>query len=132
MLYSLHFKAHVIYNKAVKQLTLLYPDNRCTELFYNSSLYYINFFCVVFVQPQNYNQGYNQSYNQGSYSQGYNYGNYSQYPNYNQGYSQTPAVTGQTYNHQQQQPPQQQQQPQQPQQPQSYNQQYQQVSYSDY
>ncbi|XP_058238597.1 heterogeneous nuclear ribonucleoprotein U-like protein 1 isoform X2 [Hemibagrus wyckioides] len=78
-------------------------------------------------QPQSYNQGYSQSYNQGSYSQGYNYGNYSQYPGYNQGYSQTPAVTGQTYNHQQQ-PQQQQQQPQQPQQPQSYNQQYQQYA----
>ncbi|KAI5608398.1 heterogeneous nuclear ribonucleoprotein U-like protein 1 isoform X1 [Silurus asotus] len=77
-------------------------------------------------QPQNYSQGYNQSYNQGNYSQGYNYGNYSQYPSYNQGYSQTPAVTGQTYN--QQQPQQQQPQQQAQQQPQSYNQQYQQYA----
>ncbi|XP_051520303.1 heterogeneous nuclear ribonucleoprotein U-like protein 1 [Myxocyprinus asiaticus] len=59
-------------------------------------------------QPQSYNQGYNQS----NYNQGYNYGSYSQYPGYSQGYSQTPATTGQTYNQQQQ----------------SYNQQYQQYA----
>ncbi|KAK3508762.1 hypothetical protein QTP70_004239 [Hemibagrus guttatus] len=76
-------------------------------------------------QPQNYSQGYNQ----GSYSQGYNYGNYSQYPSYTQGYNQTPAVTGQTYNHQQQQAqPQAQPQAQQQQQPQNYSQQYQQYA----
>lgn len=70
---------------------------------------------------QGYSQSYNQGYNQGNYNQNY-YGNYSQYPAYSQSYSQTPA-TGQTYNHQQQQP---QQQPQQPQQ--NYNQQYQQYA----
>ncbi|XP_036435766.1 heterogeneous nuclear ribonucleoprotein U-like protein 1 [Colossoma macropomum] len=64
-------------------------------------------------QPQSYNQGYSQGYNQGNYSQGYNYGSYGQYPQYSQGYSQTPATTGQSYNQQQQQ---------------NYNQQYQQYA----
>ncbi|KAF5898338.1 heterogeneous nuclear ribonucleoprotein U-like protein 1 [Clarias magur] len=77
-------------------------------------------------QPQSYNPGYNQSYNTGSYNQGYNYGNYSQYPGYNQGYSQTPATTSQTYNQQQQQQQQPQQQQQSYQQYQQYAQQWQQ------